>query len=93
MNKEILVKGFIPEEICTRLPNDFEDVEEISFSLNKTLANNQIGNVINQLPPEKDISSLSVSELERAMLLYSYIGTKFLKSLIDLRFCLMHHML
>ena len=74
MKKEILEKGFIPEEICTRLPNDFEDVEAISSLLNKTLANNQIGNVINQLPPEKDISSLSVPELERAMLLYSYIG-------------------
>ncbi len=74
MNKDLLEKGFIPEEICTKLPKAFEDVEDISSSLHKILANNQIGNVVNEINQEKDISSLSIPELERAMLLYSYIG-------------------
>ena len=46
MNKDLLEKGFIPEEICTDLPDGFKDVEEISSSLHKILANNQINNVI-----------------------------------------------
>ena len=74
MNRNLLEKGFIPQEICTHLPNVFEDVEEISSSLHKILANNQISNVVNEINQEKDISSLSTSQLERAMLLYSYIG-------------------
>ena len=74
MNRNLLEKGFIPQEICTHIPNGFEDVEEISSSLHKILANNQISNVVNEIDQEKDISSLSTSQLERAMLLYSYIG-------------------
>ena len=74
MNKDLLEKGFIPEEICTNLPDGFKDVEEISSSLHKTLANNQINNVINEINQEKEISSLSTPQLERAMLLYSYLG-------------------
>ena len=74
MNKDLLEKGFIPEEICIKLPKAFEDVEDISSSLHKILANNQIGNVVNEINQEKDISSLSIPELERVMLLYSYIG-------------------
>ena len=74
MNKDLLEKGFIPEEICLKLPKAFEDVEDISSSLHKILANNQIGNVVNEINQEKEISSLSIPELERAMLLYSYIG-------------------
>ena len=30
MNKDLLEKGFIPEEICTDLPDGFKDIEEIS---------------------------------------------------------------
>ena len=37
MKKNILEKGFIPEEICTNLPTGFEDVEEISSSLESYL--------------------------------------------------------
>ena len=69
MNRNLLEKGFIPQEICTHIPNGFEDVEEISSSLHKILANNQISNVVNEIDQEKDISSLSTSQLERAMLL------------------------
>ncbi len=74
MNKDLLEKGFIPEEICTDLPDGFKDIEEISSSLYKILANNQINNVINEINQEKEISSLSTPQLERAMLLYSYLG-------------------
>ena len=59
MNRNLLEKGFIPQEICTHIPNGFEDVEEISSSLHKILANNQISNVVNEIDQEKDISSLS----------------------------------
>ena len=54
MNRNLLEKGFIPQEICTHLPNGFEDVEEISSSLHKILANNQISNVVNEIDQEKD---------------------------------------
>ena len=59
MNRNLLEKGFIPQEICTNIPNGFEDVEEISSSLHKILANNQISSVVNEIDQEKDISSLS----------------------------------
>ena len=74
MNKDLLEKGFIPEEICLELPDGFKEVEEISSSLHKILANNQIKNVISEIDQEKEISSLSTPQLERAMLLYSYLG-------------------
>ena len=74
MNKELLEKGFIPDEICKVLPEGFQDIEEIASSLHKILANNQITNAVNEITQEKDLSKLTNSELERAMLLYSYIG-------------------
>ena len=47
----------------------------ISFLFNSAvLANNQIESEVLNLEPEKDISNLGIDELERAMLLYSYIG-------------------
>ena len=74
MNKELLEKGFIPDEICKVLPEGFQDIEEIASSLHKILANNQITNAVKEIAQEKDLSKLTNSELERAMLLYSYVG-------------------
>ena len=74
MNQDILNSGFIPEVICEQLPGDFEDIELLAEELPKVLANEQITDRISKLEIEKDISKLSLSELERAMLLYSYIG-------------------
>ena len=74
MNLDILNSGFIPKVICEQLPEGFEDIELLAEELPKVLANEQITDRVAKLETEKDISRLSLSELERAMLLYSYIG-------------------
>ena len=71
MNQDILNSGFIPEVICEQLPGGFEDIELLAEELPKVLANEQITDRVSKLEIEKDISKLSLSELERAMLLYS----------------------
>ena len=70
----ILESGFLPNKISTLLSNEFDDAEYIAKNLPKILANNQIESEVLNLETEKNISNLSVDELERAMLLYSYIG-------------------
>ena len=74
LNFSILESGFLPNKISTLLSNEFDDVEHIAKNLPKILANNQIEYEVLNLEDEKDISNLSIDELERAMLLYSYIG-------------------
>ena len=74
LNFSILEIGFLPNKISTLLSNEFDDVEHIAKNLPKILANNQIEDEVLNLEKEKDISNLSIDELERAMLLYSYIG-------------------
>ena len=74
LNFSILESGFLPNKISTLLSNEFDDVEHIAKNLPKILANNQIENEVLNLETEKNISNLSIDELERAMLLYSYIG-------------------
>tara|TARA_B100001057_G_scaffold78877_2_gene74075 strand:- start:2164 stop:3279 length:1116 start_codon:yes stop_codon:yes gene_type:complete len=74
MNLDILNSGFVPKVICEQLPEGFEDIELLAEELPKVLANEQITDRVAKLETEKDISRLSLSELERAMLLYSYIG-------------------
>ena len=74
LNFSILKSGFLPNKISTLLSNEFDDVEYIAKNLPKILANNQIESEVLNLETEKNISNLSIDELERAMLLYSYIG-------------------
>ena len=74
MHREILDSGFIPNQICEKLPASFDDVENLARELPKVLANEQIVERVGQLERNKDINNLNISELERAMLLYSYIG-------------------
>ena len=74
LNFSILESGFLPDKISTLLSNGFDDVEHIAKNLPKILANNQIEYEVLNLETEKNISNLSIDELERAMLLYSYIG-------------------
>ena len=74
LNFSILESGFLPNKISSLLSNEFDDVEHIAKNLPKILANNQIEDELLNLETEKDISNLSIDELERAMLLYSYIG-------------------
>ncbi len=74
MHQDILDSGFIPKKICEKLPPNFNDIENLVSELPKVLANEQIVERVGQLEQDKDISKLNASELERAMLLYSYIG-------------------
>ena len=74
LNFSILETGFLPNKISTLLSNEFDDIEYLANNLPKILANNQIESEVLNLEIEKDISNLSIDELERAMLLYSYIG-------------------
>ena len=74
MHQEILNSGFIPNQICEKLPASFDDIENLASELPKVLANEQIVERVQQLGQEKDINNLNYSELERAMLLYSYVG-------------------
>jgi indoleamine 2,3-dioxygenase len=74
LNFSILERGFLPSKISKHLSNEFDDVEHVANNLPKILANNQIEYEVFNLEIEKDISNLSIDELERAMLLYSYIG-------------------
>ena len=78
MNFSILETGFLPNKISTLLSNEFDDIEYLANNLPKILANNQIESEVLNLETEKDISNLSIDELERAMLLYSYIGHGFI---------------
>ena len=74
LNFSILERGFLPSKISTLLSNEFDDVEHVANNLPKILANNHIEYEVFELEIEKNISNLSIDELERAMLLYSYIG-------------------
>ena len=74
MNLELLNRGFIPEEICLNLPDTFSDVEQLALELPKVLANEQIESRVLRLEVEKNVDDLTVPQLERAMLVYSYIG-------------------
>lgn len=74
MNLEILQEGFIPREISEKLPENFSDVENLANNLPKVLGNEQIEEHVLRIETDKDISNLDSSQLERAMLLYSYIG-------------------
>ena len=74
MHQEILDSGFIPDQICEKLPSSFDDIENLASELPKVLTNEQIVERVEQLERDKDINNLNTSELERAMLLYSYVG-------------------
>ena len=78
MKLEILDQGFIPKEICLELPETFSDVEKLASELPKVLANEQIENRVRLLEIEKNIDDLTNPQLERAMLIYSYIGHAFM---------------
>ena len=71
MDIKVLDNGY-SESISESLSSDFQDVEELASQ--PILANEHIETSVKNINPNKDISNLSDSELERAMLLYSYIG-------------------
>ena len=71
MNLDLLDQGFIPEEICLKLPDNFSDIEKLASELPKVLANEQIEKMVSQLEIEKNIDTLTTPQLERAMLVFS----------------------
>ena len=60
MNQEILDSGFIPNEICEKLPAGFDDLEKLASELPKVLANEQIVVRVDQLEPDKDLSLIHI---------------------------------
>ena len=63
MHQEILDSGFIPDQICEKLPSSFDDIENLASELPKVLTNEQIVERVEQLERDKDINNLSKSEL------------------------------
>ena len=81
MNLELLNRGFIPEEICLKLPDTFSDVEKLALELPKVLANEQIEARVLQLEVEKNVgfNSASTRESNACLLLYRpcfHVGKK-----------------
>jgi indoleamine 2,3-dioxygenase len=68
-------RGFLPtEDPITRLPKPFDPWEEVAHQLPKLLATDQIHRTIRDLPPFPLDEVHERRELERAMLLLSYLG-------------------
>ena len=49
IHQEILDSGFIPNQICEKLPASFDDIENLASELPKVLANEQIVERVQQL--------------------------------------------
>src|SRR5262245_40021438 len=68
-------RGFLPpQDPLTALPAGFDAWEEIAAQLPKLFASDHLRSLIENLP-QPDLSRLKTSaELERAMMLLSYLG-------------------
>ena len=84
MHQEILDSGFIPDQICEKLPSSFDDIENLASELPKVLANEQIveranfgrfRNILVCLEYAKTFSSLQPEALE-GLLNVMYYGAK-----------------
>ena len=76
LNFEIAAdRGFLPEnDPLESLPSQFSDWEEVAANLPKLLVSNQLRKIIKDLPFfETELLSNS-AQLERAMMILSYIG-------------------
>jgi indoleamine 2,3-dioxygenase len=77
-NAEIEVnrdRGFLPlQDPLTRLPKDFDAWEEVAHQLQKLLASDQLHHTIKDLPSFPLDEVHDHRELERAMVLLSYLG-------------------
>jgi len=70
----LLKSGFLPETVCSTLNTDYSDLEDCLDHLPKLLATNTFKKDLSNLKIYTKFDSLSPAELERAMLLYSYLG-------------------
>ena len=73
-NLALLLKGFLPSEICRKSDSSFDDVEDLLSNLPKLLATSNLGNQLKHLKIYDISDDLTNPELERLMLLYSYLG-------------------
>lgn len=68
-------RGFLPpQDPLTRLPNAFDVWEDAAHQLPKLLASDQLHNIIRDMPPFPLEKVNDRRELERAMVLLSYLG-------------------
>ncbi|HEX4170429.1 MAG TPA: hypothetical protein VHZ55_33610 [Bryobacteraceae bacterium] len=68
-------RGFLPlEDPLLRLPKSFDDWETVAHSLPKQMASDHVRRTIEKLPPFPISSLADERELERAMVLLSYLG-------------------
>ncbi len=74
-------KGFLPEQDpLTQLPSRFCEWEKCAENLPKWLTSDQFESVIHNLPPFPTIDGLSAPEIERTMLILSYLGQAYVWS-------------
>ena len=74
----LLKNGFLPATICTTLNEEFSDLEDCLGQLPKLLATNTFKKDLSNLKIYANFDALTLSELERAMLLYSYLGHSYM---------------
>ena len=74
IESSLLKSGFLPETVCTTLNTDYSDLEDCLGQLPKLLATNTFKKDVSKLKIYTKFDSLSPAELERVMLLYSYLG-------------------
>ena len=70
----LLKEGFLPNNICLSLGEEYKGLEECLSQLPKLLSTRKFKKEIKNLEPYSGFENLNVEELERAMLLYSYLG-------------------
>lgn len=70
----LLKNGFLPESICTKLSSEYLDLEDCLSQLPKLLTTRTFKQEVSKLKIYTKFDSLTGPELERAMLLYSYLG-------------------
>ena len=70
----LLKSGFLPDNVCTNLNSEYLDLEDCIGQLPKLLTTRTFKQEVSRLRIYTKFDSLNTSELERAMLLYSYLG-------------------
>jgi indoleamine 2,3-dioxygenase len=70
----LLKRGFLPDNVCTKLNSEYLDLEDCLSQLPKLLITRTFKQEVLKLRIYTKFDSLTTDELERAMLLYSYLG-------------------
>ena len=70
----LLKEGFLPNDICLSLGEEYKGLEECLSQLPKLLSTRKFKDEVKDLEVYSGFTNLNKVELERAMLLYSYLG-------------------